>query len=46
MRDYAQVDFYTDTSLVDDPHSYFDYLRAQSPVTRLPHRNVVAVTGY
>ena len=47
MRDdYATVDFYTDTSLVDDPHSYFDFLRNQGPVTRLPHRNVVAVTGY
>ncbi|MEJ5978463.1 cytochrome P450 [Novosphingobium sp. PS1R-30] len=46
MRDYADVDFYTDTSLVEDPHSYFDFLRAQNPVTKLPHRNVVAVTGY
>ena len=46
MHDYANADFYTDISLVDDPHSYFDYLRAQSPVTRLPHRNVVAVMGY
>jgi cytochrome P450 len=46
MRDYADADFYTDTSLVDDPHSYFDFLRQQGPVVRLPHRNVVAVTGY
>src|SRR5262245_56714039 len=46
MRDYADVDFYTDTSLVDDPHSYFDFLRQQNPVARLPHRNVMAVTGY
>jgi cytochrome P450 len=47
MRDdYATADFYTDTSLVDDPHSYFDYLRDRNPVTHLPHRNVVAVTGY
>ncbi|MBV1686572.1 cytochrome P450 [Novosphingobium sp. G106] len=46
MRDYADVDFYTDTSLVEDPHSYFDFLRAQNPVTKLPHRNVMAVTGY
>ncbi|MET0587731.1 MAG: cytochrome P450 [Novosphingobium sp.] len=46
MTDYATADFYTDDSLVDDPHSYFDFLRNQGPVTRLPHRNVVAVTGY
>jgi cytochrome P450 len=45
-EDYATVDFYTDTSLVEDPHSYFDFLREQSPVARLPHRNVMAVTGY
>jgi cytochrome P450 len=44
--DFAEVDFYTDTSLVDDPHAYFDYLRAKGPVTPLPHRNVLAVTGY
>ena len=46
MTDYAAADYYTDTSLVDDPHSYFDFLRDQGRVTRLPHRNVMAVTGY
>ncbi len=46
MIDYAKADFYTDHALVDDPHAYFDYLRAQGPVTLLPQRNVVAVTGY
>jgi cytochrome P450 len=44
--DYETADFYSDTALVDDPHAYFDFLRGQGPVTRLPHRNVVAVTGY
>ena len=46
MIDYAKADFYTDKALVDDPHAYFDYLRAQGRVTPLPHRGVVAVTGY
>jgi cytochrome P450 len=46
MTDYATADFYTDTSLTEDPHSYFDFLRDQGRVTRLPHRNVMAVTGY
>lgn len=46
MLDYAKADFYTDRALVDDPHAYFDFLRDQGPVTRLPQRNVVAVTGY
>lgn len=46
MANFATADFYTDLSLIDDPHAYFDYLRAQGPVVRLPHRNVVAITGY
>jgi cytochrome P450 len=46
VADYETADFYTDKWLVDDPHAYFDFLRAKGPVTRLPHRNVVAVTGY
>ncbi len=46
MASFAEADFYSDHSLVEDPHSYFDFLRGQGPVTRLPYRNVVAVTGY
>ncbi|MGH3523386.1 MAG: cytochrome P450, partial [Mycobacterium sp.] len=40
------LDFFTDVSLVPDPHPYFDYLRSKNPVLRLPHHNVVAVTGH
>ncbi|OBJ48577.1 cytochrome P450 [Mycobacterium sp. 1423905.2] len=43
---YDSIDFFTDPSLVPDPHPYFDYLRSQSPVLRLPHYGVIAVTGY
>jgi cytochrome P450 len=43
---FETADFYSDKALVDDPHAYFDFLREQGPVVRLPHRNVVAVTGY
>ena len=46
MSDYDSIDFFTDGSLVFDPHPYFDYLRGQNPVLRLPHHGVVAVTGY
>ena len=46
MTDYDSIDFFTDPSLVPDPHPYFDYLRSQNPVLRLPHHGVVAVTGY
>ena len=43
---YEAADWYSDVSLVDDPHAYFDYLRSQGPVVRLPGRNAVAVVGY
>lgn len=43
---YENADWYTDVSLVEDPHAYFHHLRAQGPVVRLPHRNAVAVVGY
>ena len=46
MSNYDSIDFFTDQSLVPDPHPYFDYLRSQNPVLRLPHHAVVAVTGY
>lgn len=46
MSDFDTIDFFTDASLVPDPHPYFDYLRSQNPVLRLPHYGVVAVTGY
>jgi cytochrome P450 len=43
---FGSIDFFTDPSLVPDPHPYFDYLRSQNPVLRLPHHNVFAVTGW
>jgi cytochrome P450 len=46
MSSFESIDFFTDPSLVPDPHPYFDYLRAQNPVLRLPHHGVVAITGY
>lgn len=45
MSGFENVDYFTELGLVSDPHPYFSYLRSQGPVTRLPHRNVVAVTG-
>lgn len=46
MSTFESIDFFTDPSLVPDPHPYFDYLRSQNPVLRLPHYGVVAITGY
>ena len=46
MADWTTIDFFSDESLVEDPYPYFDELRAECPVLRLPHLGVVAVTGY
>ena len=46
MEHFDDVDFFTDPSLVPDPHPYFDYLRSKAQVVREPHHGVVAVTGY
>jgi cytochrome P450 len=44
--DFEQVDFFSDPSLLEDPYPYFEYLRAQCPVTPLPHHGVMAVSGW
>jgi len=46
MTDFSQADYFTDESLLADPFSYFEYLREQGPVVRLPRHDVVAVVGY
>jgi cytochrome P450 len=46
MRGVDEIDFFSDATLVPNPHPYFEQLRARGPVTRLPFHNVVAVTGY
>ncbi|MBF6170174.1 cytochrome P450 [Nocardia blacklockiae] len=46
MIDFDSVDYFTDPTLVPDPHPYFDHLRSKCPVTREPHHGVYAVTGY
>ncbi len=46
MNDFSQADFYADRELHADPHAYFDWLRTQGPVARMPQRDVVAITGY
>lgn len=46
MTDFDTVDFYTDPSLVPDPHPYFDHLRSKCPVVREPHYGVLAITGF
>jgi cytochrome P450 len=46
MGKFESLNFFTDASLVDDPHPYFEYLRSKGSVVHLPHHGVVAVVGY
>lgn len=45
-KDFDEIDFFTDDSIVADPYPYFDHLREQCPVLREPHHGVIAVSGY
>jgi cytochrome P450 len=44
--EFDTVDYFTDQSLVPDPHPYFDHLRSKCPVVREPNYGVLAITGY
>lgn len=44
--DYDTVDYFTDPSLVPDPHPYFDHLRSKCPVVTEPNYGVMAITGF
>jgi cytochrome P450 len=40
------LDFFSDARVIDDPRSYFDLMRAKSPVATEPYQNTVMVTGF
>ncbi|SHM65931.1 cytochrome P450 [Cryptosporangium aurantiacum] len=46
MDDIAQRNFFRDNDVAADPYPYLEAARAQSPVHREPHHDVVMVTGY
>jgi cytochrome P450 len=46
VPNFDEVDFFLGDALIEDPYPYFDFLRAQCPVLREPHHDVVMVTGY
>lgn len=46
MADMDQIDVFTDVATTLNPQPYLEHLRSKGPVTRLPGRNIVAVTGY
>jgi len=42
----AERDYFTDKSVLLDPYDYFEQIRADGPVHRMKHRDVVIVTGF
>jgi cytochrome P450 len=46
MSRFDEIDFFSDATLLEDPHPYLDYLRAKGPAAVIQPYNVVAVTGY
>jgi cytochrome P450 len=46
MTDYDAQDLFRDDALVEDPYPYFDHFRAECPVRRERHHDVVLVTGF
>jgi cytochrome P450 len=45
-HEFEKYDFFRSDRFVNDPYSYFDYLRQQSQVLREAHQGIVMVTGY
>ena len=46
VTDYDAIDFFRGNECVADPYPYFEWLRAQCPVQRERHHDVMMVTGY
>ncbi len=46
MFDPDAVDFFAGSELLADPYPYFEALRAECPIRREPHHDVLMVTGY
>ncbi len=46
MTELADVDYFSNAEITQDPYAYYEYLRSQGPVFQEPHHGVVAVTGY
>jgi cytochrome P450 family 150 subfamily A5 len=44
--EFDTIDFFQGDELLVDPYPYFESLRAQCPVQREPHHDVVMITGY
>src|SRR5689334_552096 len=46
MTNFDSVDYFTDQSLIPDPHPYFDHLRQQNATCCPINNGVLAVTGW
>jgi cytochrome P450 len=46
MSDLANLDYFTNPDIAQDPYAYWEYLRGEGPVVPEPHYGVVVVTGY
>jgi cytochrome P450 len=46
MDDLDSIDFFRSNELLADPYPYFEGLRAECPVRRETHHDVVMITGY
>lgn len=46
MSDFESLDYFTDQSVIPDPHPHFDHLRHKCPVQFVPPHGAVAVTGF
>lgn len=46
MTRFAEVDYFTDADVAQNPYAYWEHLRSLGPVAREPHYGVIAVTGY
>ncbi|MET0269808.1 MAG: cytochrome P450, partial [Sphingomonas sp.] len=46
MQALEDRDYFTDHSILKDPYSYFEAVRAHGPVHRLPASGIVVVTGF
>jgi len=44
--DFDSVDYFTDASIVPDPHPYYDHVRSKDPVCCPINNGVLAVTGW
>jgi cytochrome P450 len=46
MKNFDEIDIFTDLDVVADPYPYLEFLRGKGVASRVPGYNVVAVTGY